>query len=279
MKPNISVLLPTRGRTDMLQRSVNSLLTKAETPEKIEVLFGFDTDDKESQQYFEDVIAKDIDAIGSTYKMFEFEPMGYVNLHRYVNGLGSQAQADWWVFWNDDANMIDSNWDTVICSQGDRFVIQQFDTHNLHPYSIFPIMPRAWYDLLGWLSRHPLNDAYISQIGWMLDIMHRIDIRVDHDRFDLTGENQDDTFENRNLNQLEGNVDNPSDFNYYKNRGIRNADANRVAVYLSERGHDMSHWNEICRGERDPWEKMFAADVNNQVARVENSYGNSGIGK
>ena len=52
MKPKLSVLIPTRGRTDMLDRSLSSLLEHADDPSTIEFLFAFDDDDSASQEYF-----------------------------------------------------------------------------------------------------------------------------------------------------------------------------------------------------------------------------------
>jgi len=170
-------------------------------------------------------------------------------------------------FDNDDKSS-SKGWDTTICSQENRFCIQAFDTHNKHPYSIFPIVPRAWFDQLGHLSQHPLNDAYISQIAWLLDIMVRIPIRVEHRRFDLTGENHDMTFAQRNLNLLEGNPKNPQDFNYLKQREIRIQVAHKIATYLAGLGYDMTHWNEAATKKRDPWANMLAADVNKQMVQL-----------
>lgn len=267
-KPTISILLPTRGRTNVLESSINSLIKNADDPAGIQWLLAMDSDDKDSQDYFVEKIAPLIDSSDATYSLFEFDPLGYTNLHRYLNALAQHAEADWWVFWNDDAVMLDSAWDTEILLAGDRFCIQAFDTHNLHPYSIFPIVPRAWYEVLGHLSRHPLNDAYISQIAWMMDIMHRIPTRVLHNRYDLTGENQDATFQQRDLQQLEGNIYNPRDFNHERYRNLRIADAKALAEYLRNRGHDVTHWDEVISGKRDAWTKMLASDVNNQMKRI-----------
>jgi len=253
----------------MLDESLTSLIKLADDPSKIEFLLAFDNDDKESSKYFVDVIAPQLDAHGCKYRVYEFPRLGYGRLHDYLNKLGKYALADWWVFWNDDATMMDQGWDTTIVSQQNRFCIQAFDTHNKHPYSIFPIVPRTWFDLLGHLSQHPLNDAYISQIAWMLDIMVPIPIRVEHRRFDLTGDNMDKTFLERNVPALEGNPDRPEDFNYVENRRTRMVVANKLAEYLTKQGHDMTHWNEICQGKRDPWVKMLAADVNKQMMKMQ----------
>ena len=52
MDTNISILLPTRGRTDQLDKSVTSLLYLAAEPEKLQWVFGFDKDDAESFDWF-----------------------------------------------------------------------------------------------------------------------------------------------------------------------------------------------------------------------------------
>jgi len=267
-RPQLSILLPSRGRTKMLDESLMSLVELADNPSEIEFLLAFDNDDKESSQYFLDIIAPKLAERNCKYYVYEFPRLGYTRLNEYLNKLGKYAQADWWVFWNDDAIMIDQGWDTVICSQEDRFCIQAFDTHNKHPYSIFPIVPRAWFDQLGHLSLHPLNDAYISQIAWVMDIMLQIPVRVEHRRYDLTGDNLDMTFAQRNVNTLEGNPKNPQDFNHVDQRSIRWDDANKLAVYLGGLGYDMTHWNEVATKKRDPWTKMMAADVNKQMVKL-----------
>lgn len=262
---DISILLPTRARTHTLVKSISSLIDNCETPSKIEWLFGFDDDDVTSSAWCVENVIPLIEQSGGVYKVLSYPPMGYENLHKYVNGLAKFAKGKWFVFWNDDAVMEHAGWDRVILETTD-FCIQAFDTHNKHPYSIFPIVPREWYDWLGHLSRHQLNDAYISQIAWMLDIMKRIDVKVTHARFDLTGENKDDTYLRRRV--FEGNRFDPRDFNHATQRKFRLDDANIISQRLVEQGKDMSHWYEIRSGKRDPWAKMLESDVNNHMKRL-----------
>jgi glycosyltransferase involved in cell wall biosynthesis len=269
IKPQLSILLPSRGRTKMLDESLMSLVNLADNPSEIEFLLAFDDDDKQSSQYFVDTIAPKLAERNCKYYVYEFPRLGYARLNEYLNKLGKYALADWWVFWNDDATMVDQGWDTTILAQENRFCIQAFDTHNKHPYSIFPIVPRAWFDLLGHLSQHPLNDAYISQIAWILDIMVQIPVRVDHQRFDLTGDNMDKTFMERNVQSLEGDPSRSKDFNHVDQRKVRMIDANKIAVYLGKQGYDMTFWNEVAQKKRDPWDKMLAADVNKQMMKFK----------
>jgi hypothetical protein len=262
----ISILLPTRGRQQMLKNSIMSLVDTAGTPSQIEILLGFDSDDGESFDYFQQHIAPVLDDLEVTYTCLEFDPLGYEKLHIYVNTLAANANGEWLVFWNDDAIMQDRDWDSVILSHSGKFCLQAFDTHNLHPYSIFPVVPREWFALFGRLSNHQLNDAWLSQVGWMLDIVERINIRVNHDRFDLTGNNKDQTFQARRV--FEGNPKDPRDFNYVTYRAERFNDANTIAQHLRKKGIDMTRWDKICSGEQDPWDTMIACDVNKQIMRL-----------
>jgi hypothetical protein len=259
----ISILLPTRGRTTQLLRSVDSLIDLADDPAAIQWLFGFDNDDLDTYRWFQEHVLPKITTSGAKYTCMGFEPMGYVKLNEYVNRLAAKATGAWFVFWNDDAVMKTAGWDTEIIRHTGEFCLQAFDTHNKHPYSIFPIVPREWFELIGHLSLHQLNDAWLSQIAWMLDIVKQIPVEVLHDRADLTGNNRDDTFKNRIIH--EGDPSMPIDFNHKNFRLMRFNEANVIAKYLLDKGYELSHWKLACENKTNVWEKMMAADVNNQM--------------
>ena len=42
---DIAILLPTRGRAEMLERSVQSLVKLAKDQDRVQLMFGFDNDD------------------------------------------------------------------------------------------------------------------------------------------------------------------------------------------------------------------------------------------
>jgi len=268
MTVTISVLLPTRGRTDALLRSIQSLVDNSSNAQQVEYLLAFDTDDRDSLEWFQDNVAPIIDCAGSTYVSYGFEPMGYIRLNEYVNSLAEQAQGNWLMFWNDDAIMQTSGWDNIIASHTE-FSVLRMPAHREHPYAIFPIVPRQWLDICGYLSAHQLSDAWISQIAYMLDVMITVPITVLHDRYDLTGNNRDKTFETRPM--LEGNASNPKDFNNDRYRRARIVDALKIANVLKSEGRDMSWIERVGRGEQDPWAKMTDSDhdPNNQLSRLD----------
>ncbi len=262
---SISVLLPTRGRTDMLKRSLLSLFDQAHDPTDIELLLAFDNDDKESLEWCQQNVFPELESRGVDAIVVEFTPLGYLKLHEYLNALAGLANGHWLMFWNDDAVMQTKDWDQRITEHNGKFLCLRMPTHNQHPYAIFPIVPRDWFYLLGHLSNHQLTDATISQISYILGIMQNIDVEVLHDRFDITGNNQDATFKNRPM--LEGNHNHPADFNHTIFRNKRLVDANKIAWHLDRIGQRSEWFDQVVQGGKDPWERMLSKeqDPNGQV--------------
>jgi len=268
---DIAILLPTRGRSEMLERSIRSLIELADDPAKVQLMFGFDSDDEVGTQAFLTELRPWLDEKQVQYRALTFTPLGYIRLNEYVNELARKSDARWLVFWNDDAVMETQGWDTEIMKWDGKFRLLAFHTHRDHPYSIFPIVPRKWLDLLGYLSPHQISDAWLSQQAYMLDIWQRIEVDVLHDRHDLTGNNDDETFRNRPM--LEGNPRDPRDFHSVVQMDKRHRDAYVIRDYLeSELGYDMTFFDRIFTGEQDPWEKLAANDVNRQMVQFKNPH-------
>jgi hypothetical protein len=263
----IAVLLPTRGRTDALTRSLIGLLEKADDLNSIQVLLGLDTDDTVGIEHFQTELQAKLDDMGVHYTAMSFEPMGYSQLHDYVNTLAKASSADWMFFWNDDAIMETTGWDTEICKYTGEFKLLAVHTHNDHPYSIFPIVPRAWLDVIGHLSLHSMNDAWLSQNAYCIDVYKRIEVNVLHDRADLTGNNLDDTYKEREL--LEGNPSNPRDFHYIPTSQIRMNECDRLNKYLKSQGLNPTFWDNVKAGTQDPWEILRKNDINGQMRQFE----------
>jgi len=261
----IAVLLPTRGRSDALERSVKSLFELADNLDNIQLMLGFDDDDAEGISAFEDLLQPWLDKHGVNYTAMSFAPLGYTRLNEYVNTLAHASDADWLFFWNDDAYIETQGWDTVIESHTGEFKLLAVHTHNDHPYSIFPIAPRAWLDHMGHLSPHQISDAWLSQQAYMLDIWERIPVNVVHDRHDLTGNNDDATFQNRVM--FEGNPSSPHDFHHPEWSAIRVAGCDKLAEYMQENGISTKWWEAVKSNKQDPWAKLKVNDVNKQMVQ------------
>lgn len=259
----IAVLLPTRGRTTALKLSVISLFNRVLDTNNIQLLLGFDNDDVVGLEYFSTDVQPWLEQKGIDYTVMLFDPLGYEGLNQYYNGLAAQADADWFFVWNDDALMETTGWDKIVNSYAGQFKVLKVHTHGEHPYSIFPIYPKEWYDLFGFMSRHQMIDAELSQIAYLLDLIEIVDIYVTHDRADLTGNNNDATQKKKVT--YEGNPAHPLDFHNQTFSNNRVIDATHIANYLKSKGQDMSWWENVIAGKQNPWEKMQANDINKQM--------------
>lgn len=264
--PRISILLPTRGRTTALKTSLLTLADLADNPSTVEFMLGFDYDDTETFKWCQENILPELDQRGCLYTCVGFNRLGYIRLNEYVNELARRSQGQWLMFWGDDAVMETQGWDQRIL-EVDKFRVLRMPTHNQHPYAIFPIVPRKWLEMFGYISAHQLSDSWVSQIGYMVDIIHNIDVKVTHDRFDITGNNKDENYNNRPM--LEGNPKHPKDFNYITWRNQRVKDGTTIAQYLSSQGEDVTWFKNVASGKQDPWEKMCGpeCDPNKQLSQ------------
>ena len=258
---DISVLLPVRARPGPMEQCLHTLVDTANKPDRIEVLIAFDDDDTDTIDYFVDVLAPYLDSKGVTYSAMQFKRLGYLRLNEYLNELANHSTGKWIFFWNDDAVMTTTAWDEEIVKHNDRFALLRAETNHEHPYAIFPILPRKWVELTGNISPHQINDAWTSQIGWMLDIVTTIPVMIEHERFDLTGKNDDDVFRNRPM--LEGNPRNPRDFNHVEWRKRRMQDAMKIGNYLEPLGYDLTHFRLGIENKINIWEKMIKLDKKN----------------
>lgn len=259
----IAIVLPTRGRTKALTHSLVGLLEKAADLSRIQVLLGLDTDDAVGIAHFQESLQPQLDAMEVSYTAMTFDPLGYSRLNEYINTLSRNSDADWIFFWNDDAIMESQDWDREIVKYTGQFKLLAVHTHQDHPYSIFPIVPRKWLDLIGHLSLHSMTDAWLSQIAYLVDIWKRIDVHVLHDRADLTGNNLDATYKQREL--LEGNPSNPRDFHNPGMTKLRMDEVEIIYNYLKSIGAASDWWPRVKAGKQDPWEHLRDNDTNNQM--------------
>lgn len=219
------------------------------------ILFGVDEDDQSVIDYIKEEIAEDLKEVGIEARASIFKPLGYENLHIYVNTLAGAATGDWFFFWNDDCLMVSEGWDEVIDQYNGQFkLLGPKDNHNGHPYAILPIVPRDWFILMGHLSQNTQNDAWLSHIAYMLDIFERVDFEFIHDRADITGNNDDETFKNRKY--MEGNPNDPKDFGHTDMQNARVNSAHKIAWFLDKIGKPSEFWEKVKAGEQDPFEKM-----------------------
>lgn len=194
--PLVSFLLPTRGRVSLAARSIESIYNTATDRASIEICLGIDTDDSESL-----ALLPRLKELKVAFQWVEFSRHGYAGLHHYNNELARNASGRWLAIWNDDLLLRTDGWDDKIAALGPTFCLLDPCAANAAPqfqYGLFPMVPAAWRDTLGYLSASRHCDTYMCLIADALRLRHKTsDIELFHDRFDETGANNDATYRDR----------------------------------------------------------------------------------
>jgi len=210
---DFSIILPTRGRKEPLLKSIQSLLDQADNPDKIEVLLGMDNDDVDSVEY----VKAEILPKYKNVKLYMFPSYGYGKLNMYANSLAALSTGYWLILFNDDAIIKTKSWDAIINEYKShpmpllRMLVEKMS----HPFALFPIVKRKWFETVGTLSSYSHIDRFIynvnSNIDWNNKHLWVVDVPIDvlHDRFDITGNNNDETYQRAVSSYNEGQPENP----------------------------------------------------------------------
>lgn len=195
----ISVLLPTRERPQLVHRSIQSLLSHSSTPTSIEIITAYDEDDATSEEYFNSAEWHNlIDSFGAKSLELKCPSWGYQGLHYYYTTMAKEAHGQWFLIWNDDATILTPRWDQYIWQNADFVGMLHMGTENFKSsLTLFPLIPRVWLELFGEISQHQLNDSWIQDICYAADAVRAIPVSIFHDRYDVTGNNLDATYQNR----------------------------------------------------------------------------------
>jgi hypothetical protein len=232
---------------------VVELLDTAEHPQRIEIMLGIDEDDQESLDWLENIAKDFVAPYKCGLKAKIFKPLGYKQLHVYVNLLSHSSGGEWLFLWNDDAIMQTQGWDLEVDTHNGEFkLLAPSDNHD-HPMAIFPLIPMDWFTLCDCWSMNSQNDTWVSQIAKMNNIFTRCEFTVLHDRADLTGENDDKTFADREY--MEGNPEDPNDFNHPNMSQARMHHATKIDWFLKRTKQITapSYFEDMLQGKVNPF--------------------------
>jgi len=166
-----------------MEKSVKTLLDLADAPEDVEILLGLDPDDVENYRN-----------LPHTYFVAP-ERWGYANLHRYYTALGDFAQGEWLFLWNDDALMETQGWDTELLSLPSDVLVADFQSFHSPSLCCFPAVRVEAVDAVGGFSLHTNHcDTYWQDIGHATGTIRALNSYVNHQRYDVSGQNQDTTW-------------------------------------------------------------------------------------
>lgn len=192
----ITIIYPTRKRYDLFVKSTDSLIEKCSNVNNLEVLVTMDNDDIETISKIENYI------IDKPYiRILLSERHFYRNLNLYVNGAANLATGEYLFLWNDDCIMESFNYDLIMDKYKDKFIVVNPLVVNHTQYCrnenrmLFPIIPKKWVDITGRWSNSGACDSWVEFISNKLNIsLYEDDIKIYHDRYDLTRNNHDEVY-------------------------------------------------------------------------------------
>ena len=188
---NFSIILNSRGRPHYLMSLLDSIFSKAKTPDLIEVLIKLDDDDHETIN----TIGL-LEMINPNLKII-ISPRP-ANLHVTINELAAISTGDFLFVINDDVIFNTEDWDSIILEKasakfkenGDKVLYvgvgdTSIDKANDGKYASFPIISRESYEVLGYfMSEHFVGlggDVYIYRVFEGVDRVLQVgEVVLDH---------------------------------------------------------------------------------------------------
>ena len=241
----VSVLIPTRGRVNRLERCIKSFETNTEDHSKIELICKVDEDDIETisflTDYKSDILIKFIVSPRNN---------GYGSLHDFYNKMAELSEGKFLYIFNDDIYMDTFGWEKIVEQNSNTFCILAHNTyveanspkalsgkpHIFTPnYNGNPIFPKKLVELCGFVSPHQLVDHWfvklIEELKWKLvDIEKWVDIVCITDRPDgnYASSELDATY-------LEGR----EHLDWNQPTVLRNLCVNKIADYVKGNGYSL----------------------------------------
>lgn len=233
-----SIILPTRKRTNLAEKSIDSIVSKAAHQENLEVLLTIDADDNDTKSWLDNHYREKFQkTYKASLKEIVFpERLGYHRLNEYVNHAAGASHGHWLFIWNDDANMLTDNWDAILYRATGYFGLFRANVKNHnHPFALFPIIPRLWYEMLGYISPTTHVDRFIFEVSYRIMVQPfivNIPIDIEHDRYDLTGNNNDEVYKERIY--MEGDPKNPKHADSPETQAMVWRDSMKISKYLAQ---------------------------------------------
>ena len=197
----ISVIVPSRGRPDELLLSLNSLRL---VENGLEALVWLDNDDPKLDQYQR--LLKSNDQI----KVFVKDRVAYKKIHEMQHFLATQASFDWIFIWNDDATMTNPDWFAIFKNFVKDFepatqpVVINIWGQGITIKNLFPIVSRAYFEILGHFGLTPTLDVWVRMVGVEANITYDLNgIKPKHRKDKVPDILIDETFEDVESDRLE----------------------------------------------------------------------------
>lgn len=162
MRPNISVIVPTRGRVPQLSRMLDSLWKTAGDAERVEVICRIDDDDPDTAAF--------LARVGRVRVLVGSRLNGYATLATITNEAARQARATLVLVVNDDVEFQTAGWDAHLQAAASQYPDGIFDlgvtTMNAGKF-VFPCVSSRQIGILGGV----FDERLIYTDIWLRDVV------------------------------------------------------------------------------------------------------------
>ncbi|MCT7971871.1 glycosyltransferase family 2 protein [Laspinema olomoucense] len=238
----ISLLCPTRGRPEQALRLALSVLNTASQPQRVELLFYVDDDDRKQSEYLE---------VFKTHKpkLDRFRRCGFllgeaIGISKAWNELASRCQGNLLIMAADDQTYNDFGWDDRLDIETQKYPDEIFcmwfnEGHWQEKLCTFPIVSRKWCQTLGYFTTGLFeclyDDMWIWEIAKRVGRLHYIpDILTEHLHWGYGKAEIDETYQHKQVDankNLKPAVYRDMDL-YCRTVPYRETDARRIAAVM-----------------------------------------------
>ncbi len=158
---SISLLTPTRERVDKCCRYINSIVSTASDPSRIEALFYVDDDDPQLSEY-----RSKLPQAGKKLGNLQIVSGPFITVSREWNVLAELCQGNALAMGNDDIIYCEKGWDDRLEKEAKAFPHNIWcmwfadGITNSELWPTFPIISRRYYEELGYFSPEPIKYGY-----------------------------------------------------------------------------------------------------------------------
>jgi len=189
-----SILCPTRGRAERARRYAKSVFETAEHPERVELLFYVDVDDKQIEDYRLWIKESQFDI-----HLTVGEP---ISISKSWNLIAQKSTGNILMMGNDDLVHETAYWDSRLDQEIEKFPDEIYcmwvnDKHKGEKLCTFPIVSRKWYEVVGCFApgifEFFYNDTWVQDLGKRIGRLHYVaDVIIEHCHFSY-GYTKDET--------------------------------------------------------------------------------------
>tara|TARA_A100001515_G_scaffold144922_1_gene150766 strand:+ start:1596 stop:2333 length:738 start_codon:yes stop_codon:yes gene_type:complete len=220
----ISVLCPTRGRPQLMQRVVEKCLETCSDSSQIEIVFGIDDDDIKSIEKAKE-LQKQFSSDNIEYTVWPRKKYIFSDL---INQCSKAASGEIFNLMSDDAVHDSKDWDNVAIGYFNRYpdkIILLQTVGGVNPKTSFPFMHKNWRTAAGYLLPPTFSGDWADY--WITDVASELpgrrfvqsDIVISHLHAEMGLMEKDQTYHEHYQERMEQEALPKSEHPYHGGKG------------------------------------------------------------